>query len=52
MRLDRADAQVQLPGDLLVRVAERDQAQDLPLALGQVVLRLRITRRAASAGCT
>ena len=31
---------IQLPGDLLVRVAERDQAQDLALALGQVVVGL------------
>src|SRR5689334_14400516 len=35
VRLDGADAQVQLPGDLLVRVAERDQPQDLALAVGQ-----------------
>ena len=31
VRLDRADAQEQLLGDLVVRVAERDQAQDLEL---------------------
>jgi hypothetical protein len=35
--LDRTHAQIQLTGDLAVRVAERDQAQDLDLTLGQVV---------------
>ena len=40
MRLDRAHAQVELPRDLLVGVAERDQAEDLALALGEVVLGL------------
>ena len=39
--LDGADAQEELTRDLLIRVAERDEAQDLALALGQVVLGLR-----------
>ena len=37
VRLDRAHAEVELLADLGVRVAERDQAQDLELALGEVV---------------
>ena len=37
VRLDRAHAEVELSGDLGVGVAEGDQAQDLELALGQVV---------------
>src|SRR3954454_736687 len=64
VRLDRAHAQVQLPGDLRVRVAEGDQPEDLDLALGQVVGRagglgrrcrdagaeLRVQERAAARG--
>src|SRR4029078_4457862 len=38
--LDRADAEEELSGDLLIRVPECDQPEDLTLALGQVVLRL------------
>ncbi len=45
MRLDGAHAQVQLPGDLGVGVAERDQAQHRDLALGQVVGRPGRLRR-------
>jgi hypothetical protein len=37
VRLDRADAEVELLADLRVRVAERDQPQDLELALREVV---------------
>ena len=37
MGLDRADRQIQLLGDLAVRMAERDQSQHIDLALGQVV---------------
>ena len=37
VRLDRAHAQVELPGDLGVGVAERDLPQDLDLALGEVI---------------
>jgi len=32
---DRSHAQIEMPGDLRVRVTEGDQAQDLDLALGQ-----------------
>ena len=39
MRLDGADRQEQLLGDRPVRVAERDELQDLQLALGEVVRR-------------
>ena len=39
MRLDGAHAEEELRGDLGVRVAERDQPQDLHLALGEVVRR-------------
>ena len=51
--LHRAHAQVELPGDLRVGVAERDQPQDLQLALGQVVRRARrraVASRAPSRG--
>jgi hypothetical protein len=37
MRLDRADRQVQLAADLRVRVAQRDELEDLELALGEVI---------------
>ena len=37
VRLDRAHREEELPGDLRVRVAERDQAQHLDLALREVV---------------
>ena len=40
MRLDRAYAQEQALGDLLVRVAERDQSQHVALALREIVLGL------------
>ena len=40
MRLDGAHAQEQPLGDLLVRVAERDQPQHVALALGEIVLGL------------
>ena len=50
VRLDRADAEVELLGDLVVGVAQRDQAQNLQLTVGEVVgrrgLRLRREPRA------
>ena len=48
VRLDRADAEVELVGDLAVGVAERDQPQDLDLALGEVVRRARAARPRAA----
>ena len=50
VRLDRADAEVELLADLRVRVAERDQAQDLELALGEVVGRPGGRRRGGEPG--
>ena len=44
MGLHRADAQVELVGDLVVGVAERDQAQHVELALGQVAGRAARSR--------
>src|SRR5438309_1177203 len=41
MCLDRPDRQVELIGDLTVRVAEGDASQDVDLTLGQVVGRAR-----------
>ena len=35
MRIDRADGDEELRGDLLVRVAEREQMDDVALSLGQ-----------------
>ena len=40
--LDGAHAQVELLGDLVVRVAERDQAENLELALREIVRRRRV----------
>ena len=49
--LDGARREVQLLGDLGVGVAERDQPQDLELALGQVVGRAGAARRGCAASC-
>ena len=48
--LDGAHAQVELLGDLVVGVAERDQPQDLELALGEVVGRAARRRLRRQAG--
>ena len=50
VRLDRAHAQVELLGDLVVGVSERDQPQHLELALGEVVgcRRVRFRRKASA----
>src|SRR3954454_8642896 len=45
VRLDRAHAQVEPARDLRVRVAERDQPQNLDLALGQVIRQAARRRR-------
>src|SRR3954449_13323899 len=50
---DRGDREVELPRDLAVGVAERDQPQDVDLAPGEVVGRLgrRGRERGAGLGC-
>src|SRR5688572_33331749 len=42
VRLDGADAEIEPLGDLVVRMAQGDQAQDLHLAVGEVVGRGRV----------